>query len=321
MGFTVLAVARDEAIHDSLGLLLASLDLEVSGRSDLPSFLHGGAASTCLCIVLDRESLNVSCEAFLGALKEAGNQLPVLLLSNADYPRAAELARGFGVSHVIRKPLIGDQLESVLTSILQRPSLPFRASCTVETVLSDGSPVLISFFNRGVLEEDLAIERQMGLDDGGFRFFAPPREVTAAPAGTLPPVHYRDEWAITAYRPGRGPLQEIGCARYRRANGGQGAEFMLVVDDHWDALGLTRILLEQVVSRASAGGFAQLESLVDRSRHETLALAAAAGFELESDARHRDLLLIRRKLQGGEPGAPDSPGFAERKLTASHERR
>lgn len=320
MAFTVLTVAGDEAICDSLGLLLASFDLEVCDRRELPSFLCGGAASTCVCIILDRESLNVSCEAFLGALREAGNHIPVLLLSSVDHSRAAELARSFGVTHVVRKPLIGDQLAAIVASILQHPALPFRSGGTTQAVLPDGSTVLVSFLNRGVLESDLAGERQMEFPADGLRFLAPPRKVPAALGGGLPPIHYRDEWTITAYHAGRWGSQEVGAVRFRRGKDGQCAEFTVAVDDHWDGLGLTGVLLEQVIVRAAAGGFAGLESLVDRSQHRTLALAVAAGFEVAGDAGDTGLVLIRRKLSGTEKGPTGPPAPTQAQLASPHAR-
>lgn len=77
----IFIIDDDEAVQDSLRILLESLDLEVETFSSGRDFLeqhdgHGGG-----CVVLDIDLPSMNGLEVLAALAERGNHLPVILMT------------------------------------------------------------------------------------------------------------------------------------------------------------------------------------------------------------------------------------------------
>ncbi|MDF2765946.1 MAG: transcriptional regulatory protein [Rhodospirillales bacterium] len=101
---TVFVIDDDEAVRDSLKLLLESHLLPVHDFASVPEFLQAVGPRPRGCLVLDLHLPVIGGLDFLGRYRDRLNGMPVILITGkAD---AATRARAFeaGVRHFLEKP-------------------------------------------------------------------------------------------------------------------------------------------------------------------------------------------------------------------------
>jgi two-component system, LuxR family, response regulator FixJ len=111
---TVFIVDDDEAVRDSLKLLLESYGLTVEDFGSTADFLRHYRPGKRQCLILDQHLPGATGLDFLASREGAQLTLPVLLVTgrgdNALRARAVEL----GVSAYLEKPVVDDKLMSAI---------------------------------------------------------------------------------------------------------------------------------------------------------------------------------------------------------------
>jgi FixJ family two-component response regulator len=101
---TVYIVDDDEAVRDSLGLLLKSVGIPNKTFENASAFLDAGVDPHAGCLVLDIRMPGLSGLELQQKLKETGNTLPIIFITgHGDVPMAVE-AMKHGAVEFIQKP-------------------------------------------------------------------------------------------------------------------------------------------------------------------------------------------------------------------------
>ncbi len=119
---TVFVIDDDEAVRDSLKLLLESHLLPVRDFASGPEFLASAGARPRGCLVLDLHLPVIGGLDFLGRYGDRLNGMPVILITGkAD---ASTRARAFaaGVGYFLEKPFEDDELLRVVRDALSHAS-------------------------------------------------------------------------------------------------------------------------------------------------------------------------------------------------------
>jgi acetyltransferase len=158
------------------------------------------------------------------------------------------------------------------------PSQAPPSALTHTETLRDGGVVLL----RPIRPDDAAIELEFVArqsDDTRYmRFFSPIKTLTPKMLERFTHVDYASEMALLA-TVGTGTYESIvGVARYSRSTDGKGAEFAVVVDDHWQGRGLGRLLMQHLIEAARAAGHARLTGSVLSTNQKMHKLMHALGF-------------------------------------------
>ena len=106
----VYVVDDDEAVRDSMRVLLESCGMEVRDYASAPDFLaqHDGAANACL--LLDIHMPGMSGLELLEVLREKNSQLPVIAITGRSDAALRDRARLSGAFAVLDKPVSEDVL-------------------------------------------------------------------------------------------------------------------------------------------------------------------------------------------------------------------
>lgn len=103
-------VDTDIAIRDSLLTLLKSIGLSVKAYSDSESFLREVGSTSKGCVLVEAEMPGLNGMGLLRELRNIGNTIPVVLLTNNASPAYNARAQIIGAAGVLQKPFIGEQL-------------------------------------------------------------------------------------------------------------------------------------------------------------------------------------------------------------------
>ena len=113
----------DEAVRDSLHILLDCFDIEVRSFSDADSFMQKAVSKDGACALIENQLPGLDGLTLFSRLRASGSAIPVILLTSSRDRNFADKALKQGVASVICKPLLDKQLLAQLASLL-RPTPP-----------------------------------------------------------------------------------------------------------------------------------------------------------------------------------------------------
>jgi FixJ family two-component response regulator len=117
---TVFVVDDDDAVRDSVMLLLKSVGLATEGYADGQAFLDAVDAKRAGCIILDVRMPGMSGMDLQKKLNESGSTLPIIFITgHGDVPMAVEAMRA-GAEEFLQKPFRDQDLLDRVHTALQR---------------------------------------------------------------------------------------------------------------------------------------------------------------------------------------------------------
>jgi acetyltransferase len=176
---------------------------------------------------------------------------------------------------------------------------PYPAHLVSEWMASDGTRVTV----RPIRPEDAEIEsafvKQLSPEARYFRFMSTIRELSPQMLARFTQIDYDREMALIAVAGRDGREEEVGVTRYITNPDGASCEFAIVIDDEWQARGLGRHLMTQLIEIARSRGLATMSSDILAANQAMLALAVSLGFMIgevpgEAGLRRATLALERR---------------------------
>lgn len=114
----VYVVDDDEAVRDSLNLLLESYGMNVKGFGSATDFLSSPYDEHRGCLVLDVHMPGMNGLELLDVLKGRRSQLPVILITGRGDTALRERAKQAGAFAVFDKPVDGDALLDAIDTAL-----------------------------------------------------------------------------------------------------------------------------------------------------------------------------------------------------------
>ena len=148
----------------------------------------------------------------------------------------------------------------------------------------DGTAVTI----RPIRPEDAQIEQEfvhsLSPQAKYMRFMGVTKDLTPAMLARFTQVDYDREMALIAVIDHEGGQRQIGVARYITNPDGASCEYAIVVSEAWQARGLGRQLMVQLIAIARARGLKTMVGLVFAANRRMLALAVALGFVVDNVA-------------------------------------
>jgi FixJ family two-component response regulator len=104
--FSVVVVARDEAVRDSLGLLLQVAECAVLAFGSGAAFLAAAAAREADCLVLDEEIGDMTAWEMMRRLRSSGATIVVALFTGRRSSDLLRRAAQEGIAQVLEAPLM-----------------------------------------------------------------------------------------------------------------------------------------------------------------------------------------------------------------------
>jgi acetyltransferase len=174
---------------------------------------------------------------------------------------------------------------------------------TRQTLLRDGTPVLIRPIGPGDAAREQAFVRGLSPESRYFRFMNTLRELTPEMLDRFTHPDPEREIALIALAAAAGgdvqtasePVQ-IGVARCVRGQDGERGEFAIVVGDAFQGKGLGTLLMQALLDTARACGLRRIEGLVLASNHRMLALMTALGFAVHTAPDDPRMRLVVKEL-------------------------
>jgi two-component system response regulator FixJ len=108
----ICVVDDDEAVRDSLGILLMARGLSVRMFESAREFLDDGAANSCACLLLDMHMPEMSGLALLLELRQSGLEISAIMITGGPDASLGKKAEEAGALAVLRKPVPEDELFS-----------------------------------------------------------------------------------------------------------------------------------------------------------------------------------------------------------------
>ena len=108
----ICVVDDDEAVRDSLGVLLMARGHSVRTFESARAFLDDGAANACACLLLDMHMPEMSGLALLHALQQSGKAISSIVITGGPDASLGRTAEDAGALAVLRKPVPEDELFS-----------------------------------------------------------------------------------------------------------------------------------------------------------------------------------------------------------------
>jgi FixJ family two-component response regulator len=106
----ICVVDDDEAVRDSLGILLTARGLSVRTFDSARKFLDDGAANSCACLLLDMHMPEMTGLALLLELRQSGKPVSAIMITAGSDASLGEKAEEAGALAVLRKPVPEDEL-------------------------------------------------------------------------------------------------------------------------------------------------------------------------------------------------------------------
>jgi acetyltransferase len=168
---------------------------------------------------------------------------------------------------------------------------PGRGLLTMDLPGAMATPKAASVRVRPVSQADgeriQAFVRGLSVESRRARFFSPIRELSSEQLERMTQLAFPETVGLVA-ETADATRQLVGIAQY--ASDDEGPEFAVVVADAWQARGVGRRLVRQIVALAGVAGFAVLRGFVLGSNAAMLTLARSIGFTVVPD---RDPTLVR----------------------------
>ena len=118
----VCIIDPDDAIRDSIQTLFKIQNIKVYGFRDAQSFLSTFQGSFSGCIVIEKQLPDLNGFDLVKTLKVMGNESPIILITSKTDPALANEAIKTGVSKVLIKPLLDQDLLGEVCSALDMKS-------------------------------------------------------------------------------------------------------------------------------------------------------------------------------------------------------
>ncbi len=115
---TVYVVDDDEAVLDSIKVLLESSGLEVRAFSSVDAFLADKAALQASCLIADIHMPGSDGLELLAQLQTRGASVPTIMISGRSDTALDQRARRLGAVTVLQKPIDDDELLLIVRSLL-----------------------------------------------------------------------------------------------------------------------------------------------------------------------------------------------------------
>jgi FixJ family two-component response regulator len=106
----ICVVDDDEAVRDSLGILLSARGHRVRTFGSARTFLADGAANSCACLLLDMHMPEMTGLGLLLALRQSGKPVSAIVITGRPDASLGEKAEEAGALAVLRKPVPEDEL-------------------------------------------------------------------------------------------------------------------------------------------------------------------------------------------------------------------
>jgi FixJ family two-component response regulator len=133
-GQTVFIVDDDEAVRDSLRLLLHSVGLAVETYDSAAAFLAAYDSERCGCLVLDVRMPGMSGLDLAETLRDRQAILPIIFITgHGDVPMAVQ-AMQLGAMNFIQKPFRDQELLDLITAALQQDAASRKVMDEQQTV-------------------------------------------------------------------------------------------------------------------------------------------------------------------------------------------
>lgn len=127
-------VDDDEAVRDSLDVLLSTSGYQVAAFASAHAFLASDAPVRCGCLITDIRMPEMTGLELQERLLQAGHTLPVIVMTgHGDVPLAVKAMKA-GAVDFIEKPFEEEALLASIATALQRSRPDAAASTPVETV-------------------------------------------------------------------------------------------------------------------------------------------------------------------------------------------
>lgn len=108
----------DDAVRDSLAMLLEAHDVPVATYASAPAFLDALAAGLKGCVITDIQMPRMNGMELLSALKAGGHRLPVIVVTARTGRAMAAEAMVQGAAALIEKPFAPEKLLDLIRSAL-----------------------------------------------------------------------------------------------------------------------------------------------------------------------------------------------------------
>lgn len=106
----VCIIDDDNAIRDSLALLLRGRGIPCDAYASAIEFLNRGNPDWCRCLLVDQHMPDVSGLELLEILRARHITTPAIVMTGASDSRLTERAKRAGALTVLHKPIQGDEL-------------------------------------------------------------------------------------------------------------------------------------------------------------------------------------------------------------------
>lgn len=186
---TVYIVDDDEAVRDSLSLLLKSVGIPCKIFENATAFLNGGVDQHAGCLVLDIRMPGLSGLELQQKLKETGNTLPIIFITgHGDVPMAVEAMKQ-GAVEFIQKPFREQDLldcinralhenseeqsgQAEIHQIRERLTTLTPRECEVMQMVIDGKANKVIAYDLGLSQRTVEIHRAHVMEKMGVRSLA-----------------------------------------------------------------------------------------------------------------------------------------------------
>ena len=118
---TVYVVDDDEAVLDSIQVLLESAGFSVRAFSSAADFLKDASALRAACLITDIHMPRIGGFELLERIKANGASIPTIMISGRSDATLDRRAKRLGALVVLQKPVDDDELLIIVRSILALP--------------------------------------------------------------------------------------------------------------------------------------------------------------------------------------------------------
>jgi two-component system, LuxR family, response regulator FixJ len=115
---TICVVDDDEAVRDSLGILLEARGMRVRTFESAREFLDTGAANCCDCLLLDMHMPEMTGLSLLMELQRTGANVSSIMITGGRDDSLVKSAEDAGALAVLRKPVPEDELFNWIDRVL-----------------------------------------------------------------------------------------------------------------------------------------------------------------------------------------------------------
>jgi RimJ/RimL family protein N-acetyltransferase len=147
--------------------------------------------------------------------------------------------------------------------------LPGGAFVHIRPIRADDEPGLLALFER------------LSMSSRYQRFFSPLQRLPQHWLHHFVHVDYRERLALVAERQNGATLEILGVARYEPSGAPDLREIALVVEDRWQAKGVGKILLDELLRAANERGATRFRAYVLADNRRMLAVIARLGNVLD----------------------------------------